>query len=97
VDVSAFASLLFEIVVGHAPTFPMAAAGESRPSVGVPDFIQRIIEDGRLPESNSSVSFATIVQDLKANRFEIMPGVDSEEVSGFVNWVESAEQSGKWE
>jgi hypothetical protein len=38
-----------------------------------------------------------IVARLKANRFEIMAGVDSDEVSAFVNPVESSEQAGKRE
>jgi hypothetical protein len=42
-------------------------------------------------------SFVDIVGSLKENRFKIMAGVDCEEVSAFVTWVESAEQSGQWE
>jgi hypothetical protein len=56
-----------------------------------------MIEDGRSPESQRRPSFADIVARLKENRFQIMAGVDSEEVSAFVSWVELAEQSGKWE
>jgi hypothetical protein len=34
---------------------------------------------------------------MKENNFQIMANVDSEEVSAFVNWVESGERSGEWE
>jgi serine/threonine protein kinase len=80
-DVSAFASLLVEIATG--------ASGASRASAAVPEFVSRMIEDAQ--------SFVDIVERLKANRFEIMAGVDCEEVSAFVTSVESAEQSGQWE
>jgi hypothetical protein len=43
-----------------------------------------MIEDGRLPESACRLSFAEIVAWLKANRFEIMASVDSDDVSAFV-------------
>jgi hypothetical protein len=35
-----------------------------------------MIEDGRSPESARRLSFAQIIPGLKANRFEIMAGVD---------------------
>jgi hypothetical protein len=52
-----------------------------------------MIEDGRSPESVRRLSFAEIVARLKANRFEIMVGVDSDEVSAFVSRIESSEQA----
>jgi hypothetical protein len=56
-----------------------------------------MIEEGRSPESQRGLSFVDVVERLKENRFEIVAGVDSEEVAAFVAWVESVEQSGKWE
>jgi serine/threonine protein kinase len=88
-DVSAFASLLDETLVGPADGSPVPAC--------VPEFVSRTIEDGRLSKSQCQISFVDIVARLKTNHFEILAGVDSEEVSGFVSWVESAEQSGEWE
>jgi hypothetical protein len=41
------------------------------------------------------LSFAEVVARLKARRFEIMAGVDSDEVSTFVSRVESSEQVGE--
>jgi hypothetical protein len=43
------------------------------------------------------LSFVGIVARLKDNRFQILAGVDSEEMAAWVSWIESAEQSGKWE
>jgi hypothetical protein len=94
-DVSAFTSLFFEIAVGHPATRPIGAAGVPPLLVAVPEFVSRIIEKGRSPESTRSLSFAAIVESLKENRFEIMAGVDSDDLSAFVSWVESLEQAGK--
>jgi hypothetical protein len=88
-DVCAFASLLFEIVVGGTATPPIGAVS------AVPAFVSRLIEDGRLPTSRGGLSFVEIVARLKTNRFEIVAGVDSDEVSEFVNCIESSEQAGE--
>jgi serine/threonine protein kinase len=96
-DVSAFASLLFEIVVGGTATPPIGAAGGPPFPAAVPAFISRMIEDERSPESARCLSFGEIVAWLKANRFEIMAGVDSDEVSASVSRVESSEQAGERE
>jgi serine/threonine protein kinase len=96
-DISAFASLLFEIAVGGTATPPISSAGGPPFPAAVPAFVSRIIEDGRSPESAHRLSFTEIVAQLKANRFEIMVGVDSDEVSAFVSRVESSEQAGKRE
>jgi hypothetical protein len=48
-----------------------------------------MIESGRPPESARSLSFVDIVASLKENRFQIIAGVDSDEISAFVSWVES--------
>jgi hypothetical protein len=58
---------------------------------GIPDFISRIIKSGLSPISETSYSFGTILNILKQNNFQIKGGVDSAEVSTFVNWVEYAE------
>jgi serine/threonine protein kinase len=96
-DVSAFASLLFEITVGGTATPSIGAAGGSPSPATVPAFVSRMIEDGRSPESARRLSFAEIVAQLKANGFKIMAGVDSDEVSEFVNRVESSEHAGERE
>jgi serine/threonine protein kinase len=96
-DVSAFASLLFEIAVGGTAASPIGAAGGPPFPAAVPAFVSRMIEDGRSPECARRLSFAEIVARLKAHRFEIMTGIDSDEVSAFVSRVELSEQAGKME
>jgi hypothetical protein len=94
-DVCAFASLLFEIAVGHPTTTtpPIGAAGNPLVPAAVSALVLRIIEDGRSPKLNDGLSFAKIVASLEENRFEIMAGVDSDEVSAFVGRVKSFKQS----
>jgi hypothetical protein len=90
-DVSDFASLLFEIAVGRPSTLPIGAVG------AVPAFVSRMIENSRSPQSARRLLFAEIVARLKANRFEIMAGVDSDEVLAFVSGIELSEQAGNRE
>jgi hypothetical protein len=96
-DIPAFASLLFEIAVGGTATPPIGAAGGPPFLAAVPGFVLRMIEDAQSPESARRLSFAEIVAQLNANRFEIMAGVDSGEFSAFVSRIESSEQGGKRE
>jgi serine/threonine protein kinase len=86
-DVSAFGSLLFEIVVGR-PSIPPTGAVNA-----VPAFVSRLIEDGRLPKSRGGLSFVEMVTHLKTSPFEIVASVDSDEVSVFVSWIELSEQA----
>jgi hypothetical protein len=96
VDVSAFAFLLFEIVFGcHSTSFDDVM--ENLPlNHGVPNSVLEIIEEGRSPKSNRDLSsFIDIIRNLKGDHFEIMTGVDSDEVSAFVDEVESFEVTGE--
>jgi serine/threonine protein kinase len=88
-DIQAFASILFELVFGHPPQ------GEASIPTGIPEFVSKIIKSGLSPLSGTRYSFHTILEILKQNHFEILDGVDSAEVSAFVNWVESAEHPNK--
>jgi hypothetical protein len=54
-----------------------------------------MIEDGRTPESARYLSLAEIVARLRENRFQIMAGVDSDEVSAFVSRIKSSEEAGE--
>jgi hypothetical protein len=94
-DVSAFVSLLFEIAISITTTPPIGAAGGPSFPAAVPAFVSWMIEDGPSPDSARRLSFAEIAARLKANRFEIMAGVDSDEVTAFVSRVESSEQAGE--
>jgi hypothetical protein len=84
-DIEGFASILFELVFGYPPQ------GEASIPTGIPSFVSRIIKSGLSPISARSSSFNTILEILKQNKFQIEDGVDSAEVSRFINWVESAE------
>jgi hypothetical protein len=92
-----FVSLLFEIAVGRSDAEPEAApigaAGSPPVPAAVPAFVLRMIADGRSPESARRLSFVEIVAWLKDNRFKIAAGVNADEVSSFVSWVESLEQA----
>jgi hypothetical protein len=82
-DVRAFAEVLSEITIGGS-----RVEGVSRP--GVPGFVVEIIERGLSGDSRMANSFVEIFEILKQNRFEIVAGVDCDEVLKFVSWVESS-------
>jgi hypothetical protein len=92
-DVSGFRHILFLI------------ANYTAVELAVPAFFSLMIDMAGspdpqwqlLPDPHGRVSFVDIVERLKMKDFRIVPGVDAEEVSAFVAWVESAEQSGNWE
>jgi serine/threonine protein kinase len=86
-DIYAFASILFEIVVGRP------AKGEASVPTSIPSFVSKIIETGLWSERQ--FSFHDILELLKENDFQIEDGVDSAEVFAFVNRIESAEQPAK--
>jgi hypothetical protein len=106
-DVSAFAMLLFEIVVGRpwpspspSPSSrPTAATGDEEVILfpGVPAFVSEMIEGGLRPMAGEELSFIAIIETLKKNDFRIVSGVDSDAVSAFVRGVESAADSGESE
>jgi hypothetical protein len=88
-DIEAFASILFELLFGHPPQ------SDSSIPTGIPDFVSRMIKSGLSPVSRMCYSFNDILKILKQNDFGIEDGVDSAEVSRFVDWVESAEYPDK--
>jgi serine/threonine protein kinase len=90
-DVWAFASLLFEIVVGRRAAHPGTARFEVFIPPTVPEFVAKIITRGLAIETK--LTFNDIFDLLKRNEFRIMEGVDSEDVSVFVSLVEPCEQS----
>jgi hypothetical protein len=80
-DVRAFAVILSQIAAG-------TSGGQDGRGPNVPSFISKIIERGQSADSRSTESFAEILKTLKDNHFQIMEGVDSQEVSNFVSWIE---------
>jgi hypothetical protein len=89
IDIQGFASILFEIVVGRPIT------SETSIPTTIPAFVYSIIESGLRMNSGTERSLHDIFDILKANDFEIEDGIDSSEVSAFVNWVEPAEYPAK--
>jgi hypothetical protein len=87
VDIQAFASILFEIVVGRSVDFETSIPAD------IPSFVSTIIRSIRRFETR--YSFGDVFEILKKNEFRIEDDVDSAEVSQFASWVESAEQSEK--
>jgi hypothetical protein len=98
-DVSAFAMLLFEIVTGSLSPLLRAAKTDEEVILppDIPAFVSEIIKGGLRPIAVGELSFIGICESLKANDFRIVAGVDSDEVSAFINRVESAAQSGESE
>jgi serine/threonine protein kinase len=84
-DVHAFTEVLSEITMGGS-----RVKGASRPDV--PGFVVEIIERGFSSDSRKANSFVEIFEILKQNRFEIVAGVDCDEVLKFMSWIESSEQ-----
>jgi hypothetical protein len=65
--------------------------GASRPDI--PGFVVEIIEKELSSDSRNANLFVEIFEILKENRFEIVAGVDCDEVLKFASWLESSEQS----
>jgi hypothetical protein len=86
-DVDEFVSLFFEIMFGRP------ADATTLIDINVPYFVSQIMRAGFNSKSERILSFSDILNLLKVNDFRIVADVDSEDVSAFVSWVESAEQS----
>jgi serine/threonine protein kinase len=84
VDIRAFTRILSEIVVG-------ASAEHGCGSSGIPSFVLEIIGNGESAELKAVESFSDILKMLKLHNFQIIEGVDVEEVSDFVKWIEMSE------
>jgi serine/threonine protein kinase len=85
IDIQAFVSILFELLFGRPPQ------SDSSIPTGIPKFVSEILHSGLHLTSETPYSLNAILEILKQNDFRIEVGVDSAEVSRFVNWVESAE------
>jgi hypothetical protein len=80
-DIHAFASILFELVVGRP------AKNERSVPRNIPRFVREIIERGLWMKSKREFTFHSIFKRLKQNEFRIEEGIDSAEVSSFVSCV----------
>jgi serine/threonine protein kinase len=83
-DVKAFAELLSRILIDDSAEKPGC-------SLSIPAFVLNIIERGQSLDSEAKLSFADIFETLKGEKFRILEGVDSNEVSNFVSWIEFSE------
>jgi serine/threonine protein kinase len=83
-DVQAFFKLLSDIVIGISSEH----GGHGRE---IPLFISEMIEKRRSADLKAIESFIDIFEALKRNKFRIMHGVNIEEVSNFVSWIEWSE------
>jgi serine/threonine protein kinase len=88
-DVHAFASILFEIMVGRRPTDEISVPSD------IPAFVSKMITTGLSLKSETRYSFHDIFEILKKNYFRLGGDVSSAEVLAFVKFVESAEQPEK--
>jgi hypothetical protein len=86
-DIRGFVSILFETVVGRLAT------DEVDIPTNIPNFVSEMIKTGFSREWRRLSSFRDIFEILKQHNFEIVSGVDSVEVSPFVEWVEFLEHS----
>jgi hypothetical protein len=75
VDIQAFIKILSEIVVGTSSE---------------EDFVSEIIRLGQSTDVGAIESFAEIFTTLNWFDFKIMEGVDTKDVSNFVNWIISS-------
>jgi hypothetical protein len=84
-DIRAFSEILSMIAIG--------ASDEHRErGSDVPKFVSEIIERKMFEGIRIGESMVNIFNTLHQNGFKIVDGVDSDEVSAFVNWVESSER-----
>jgi serine/threonine protein kinase len=90
-DIRGFASILFEIIVGHPSTLSGVLNDETIVPSDIPLFVSKLLVAGQSPESGLRQSFNDIFDILKNNDFGIVSGVDSGDVLAFVEWVESYE------
>jgi hypothetical protein len=102
VDVFSFALVLFEIVAGlpalgktsvseELAKLPVNACERVEIPGFVPEFVAELIESGPSANIRERDSFDDISEILKKNYVRITDGVDSDEVSAFVQLVESSE------
>jgi hypothetical protein len=84
-DIRAFTGIFSKIVIG---TSCEHGCSDST----MPLFVRKMIERGESSDSKAIGSFSDILTILKKDNFKIMDGVDTEEVSHFVKWIEWSER-----
>jgi serine/threonine protein kinase len=84
VDMRAFTRILSEILIG-------ASAEQGCDSSDIPSFVFEIIGNGESADLKAIKSLSDILKILKLHNFQIIEGVDIEEVWHFVKWIEKSE------
>jgi serine/threonine protein kinase len=84
VDIRAFRRILSEILIGGSTE---QGCGRS----GIPSFVFEIIGNGESSDLKTVKSLSDILKILKLHNFNIIEGVDIEEVLNFVKWIEKSE------
>jgi hypothetical protein len=90
-DVRGFASILFEIIVGHPAIRSEVVNDQNIPFRDIRMFVLELITSGQSSKRGRGHSFNDIFNILKNHNFEILAGVASMDVLAFVDWVESFE------
>jgi hypothetical protein len=90
-DIYDFSLILFEIIVGHPMMLSGVAHSQTTLPADVPLFVLELIGIRQSRGLQMVRSFNDIFDILKKNNFKIVSGVDSADVSTFVDWVESFE------
>jgi hypothetical protein len=79
-DISESALILFEIIVGHSVILSGVANTQKALPTDVPLFVSQLIETRQSRGLQMVRSFNDILNILKKNDFEILPGVDLADV-----------------
>jgi serine/threonine protein kinase len=103
VDVYSFVLLMYEVIV-ERPVFPpdlgqielaqrMMNADATEIPASVSEFAQNVMRRAWSPDPAERPSFRKIFKEMRANRFEIMNGVDTVEVESYVDWVRKCQNT----
>jgi hypothetical protein len=85
VDIRGFTRILSEILIGASTE---QGCGRS----GIRSFVSEMIENGESSDLKAVKSLSDILKILKLHNFNIIEGVDIEEVWNFVKWIEKSER-----
>jgi hypothetical protein len=85
IDIRAFTRIFSEIVVGGSAEHGCGGSN-------IPSFVMEILANGESSDLKAVKSLSDILTILKLHHFQIIEGVDVEEVWSFVKWIEVSER-----